>query len=188
MNTKSIIGIIIAVIIIVLIAVWLVKAPASPVEPKVTTVPVTTPTNPSTKITTPDATPSNASGQATTTTFTTNKPISSKTINNMKIDIIKEGTGPAITNGQTAVMLYTGKLTDGSVFDSTDKHGNQPFSFALGSGMVIKGWDQGILGMKVGEQRTLTIPPELGYGAAGYPPVIPQNATLVFDVTLVGIK
>ncbi len=106
----------------------------------------------------------------------------------MKIDVIKEGTGPAITNGQTAVMLYTGKLTDGSIFDSTDKHGGQPFSFALGAGQVIKGWDQGILGMKVGEERTLTIPPELGYGAAGYPPVIPQNATLVFDVTLVGIK
>jgi FKBP-type peptidyl-prolyl cis-trans isomerase len=114
--------------------------------------------------------------------------ISTSTIDGMKIEVIKEGTGPAITNGQTAVMLYTGKLADGTVFDSTANHGNQPFTFALGAGQVIKGWDEGIVGMKVGEERTLIIPAALGYGAAGYPPVIPANATLTFDVTLVGIQ
>ncbi|MDB5188973.1 MAG: Peptidylprolyl isomerase [Candidatus Nomurabacteria bacterium] len=106
----------------------------------------------------------------------------------MNIEVTKEGTGAPIINGQTAEMLYTGKLADGSVFDSTASHGGQPFSFSLGAGQVIKGWDEGVLGMKVGEQRTLIIPAALAYGAAGYPPVIPANATLTFDVTLVGIK
>jgi FKBP-type peptidyl-prolyl cis-trans isomerase len=110
-----------------------------------------------------------------------------KTKDNMTIETTHEGTGPGIVNGQTAVVEYTGKLADGSVFDASSKHG-QPFSFPLGAGMVIKGWDQGVLGMKVGETRVLTIPPELGYGAAGYPPIIPQNATLTFEVTLVAIK
>jgi FKBP-type peptidyl-prolyl cis-trans isomerase len=190
MNTKSIIGLIIAIIIIALIGVWLVKSPASPAEPKINTAPVSVSTSADTG--TPVSAVTSSSGVpkqgAVTTTFSANKPISSKTINNMKIDITKEGTGPAITNGQTAVMLYTGKLTDGSVFDSTASRNNQPFSFNLGAGQVIKGWDEGILGMKVGEERILTIPSELAYGAAGHPPVIPQNATLIFDVTLVGIK
>jgi FKBP-type peptidyl-prolyl cis-trans isomerase len=106
----------------------------------------------------------------------------------MKIDVTKEGTGAAITNGQTASMLYTGKLTDGTVFDSTASRNNQPFTFTLGAGQVIKGWDEGVLGMKVGEERTLTIPASLAYGANGISGVIPPNATLVFDVTLVGIK
>jgi peptidylprolyl isomerase len=106
----------------------------------------------------------------------------------MKIEVTKEGTGPEITNGQTAEMLYTGTLADGSIFDSTASRGNQPFSFTLGVGQVIKGWDEGVLGMKVGEERTLVIPPELAYGANGYPPVIPANATLTFQVTLVGIQ
>lgn len=108
--------------------------------------------------------------------------------NGMTIEVTKEGTGAAITNGQTAVMQYTGMLTNGQVFDATSKRGGTPFEFTLGAGQVIKGWDQGILGMKVGEERTLTIPSELGYGAQGYPPVIPQNATLIFKVTLEGIK
>ncbi len=189
MNTKSIIGIIVVIIIIVLIAVWLHKAPASPAQPATPAVTQTdgqaTPINQAAPASAPAPANGSASAQGS---GETRKIISTKTVNNMKIEVTKEGSGPAITNGQTAVMLYTGKLTDGSVFDSTDKHGGQPFSFTLGAGQVIKGWDEGILGMKVGEERTLTIPPELGYGANGFPPVIPQNATLVFDVTLVGIK
>ena len=106
----------------------------------------------------------------------------------MTIEILTEGTGAEITNGQTAVVQYEGTLVDGSIFDSTAKHGGRAFEFPLGAGMVIKGWDQGILGMKVGETRKLTIPPELGYGPQGYPPIIPQSATLVFKVTLEGIK
>ncbi len=195
MSTKAIIGIIIVIIIVVLVGVWIWKAPATSPAPANTTPVVTQDTGTTSSAANP-ATVASAPSTTTTTTTTTSatapkssaKVISTKTIDGMKIDVTKEGTGPAIANGQTAVMLYTGKLTDGSVFDSTASRNNQPFTFTLGAGQVIKGWDEGILGMKVGEERTLTIPPELGYGAAGYPPVIPQNATLVFDVTLVGIK
>ncbi len=108
--------------------------------------------------------------------------------NGMTIETTKEGNGPQIANGEIAVVQYEGKLTDGSTFDSTAKHGGVAFEFPLGAGRVIKGWDQGVLGMKVGETRVLTIPPELGYGVVGHPPVIPQNATLIFTVTLEGIK
>lgn len=93
-------------------------------------------------------------------------------------------------NGDTLVMNYTGRLSDGTVFDSNVdpkfKH-VQPFAFTLGAGQVIKGWDEGLLGMKVGEKKTLTIPPEKGYGARGQGP-IPPNATLIFDVELVAIQ
>ena len=93
-------------------------------------------------------------------------------------------------NGDTLVMNYTGRLTDGKVFDSNVdpkfKH-VQPFEFTLGAHQVIAGWDEGLLGMKVGEKKTLTIPPEKGYGAQGQGP-IPPNSTLIFDVELVGIK
>ena len=95
-------------------------------------------------------------------------------------------------NGDLVYVQYTGKLTDGTKFDSSLDRG-QPFSFVLGQGMVIKGWDEGILGMKKGESKTLTIPPEKAYGASGVPDgkggyVIPPNSTLVFDVQLVDIK
>jgi FKBP-type peptidyl-prolyl cis-trans isomerase len=109
------------------------------------------------------------------------------TIQGMKIETTKEGSGVEIKNGQTAVVHYTGKLTDGTTFDSSVTRGT-PFEFPLGAGMVIKGWDLGVLGMKVGEKRTLTIPAELGYGARGAGGAIPPNATLVFDVELLGIK
>lgn len=94
--------------------------------------------------------------------------------------------------GDTVFVQYTGKLTDGTVFDSSIPRG-QPFAFKLGAGMVIAGWEKGILGMKVGEKKTLTIPAADGYGAAGVPDqqggyVIPPNATLVFDVELVDVK
>ncbi len=94
-------------------------------------------------------------------------------------------------NGDVLVMNYTGKLTDGTVFDSNvDPKFNhvQPFEFTLGAGMVIKGWDEGLVGMKVGEKKTLTIAPEKGYGERGAGALIPPNATLIFDVELVGIK
>ncbi len=110
-----------------------------------------------------------------------------KTIQGMKIETTKEGTGAEITNGKTAVVHYTGKLTDGKVFDSSVSRGT-PFEFPLGAGMVIKGWELGVLGMKVGEKRILTIPAELGYGERGAGGVIPPNATLIFEVELLGIK
>lgn len=97
------------------------------------------------------------------------------------------GTGPSPRPGQTAVVHYTGTLTDGTKFDSSRDHG-QPFSFVVGRGAVIKGWDEGIQTMKVGGRRRLVVPPALGYGPAGQPPKIPPNATLVFDVELLSVK
>lgn len=93
-------------------------------------------------------------------------------------------------NGDTLVMNYTGRLTDGTVFDSNvdPKFSHvEPFKFTLGAGQVIKGWDEGLLGMKVGEKKTLTIPPEKGYGDRAVSS-IPANSTLIFDVELVGIE
>lgn len=104
----------------------------------------------------------------------------------LKIEDLSPGTGTAASKGKTVSVHYTGWLTDGKKFDSSVDRG-QPFQFALGAGSVIKGWDQGIDGMKVGGKRKLTIPPELGYGARGAGNVIPPNATLVFEVELLNV-
>jgi FKBP-type peptidyl-prolyl cis-trans isomerase len=96
---------------------------------------------------------------------------------------IKEGTGAVAKAGDTVKVHYTGWLTNGKKFDSSVDHG-QPFQFKLGAGQVIKGWDEGVAGMKVGGKRQLRIPPELGYGSSGAGGVIPPNATLIFDVEL----
>jgi len=97
------------------------------------------------------------------------------------------GTGAVATPGKTAVVHYTGWLLDGTKFDSS-RDRNQPFSFPLGAGQVIKGWDEGVAGMKVGGKRTLIVPPALGYGARGAGGVIPPNATLKFDVELLDVR
>jgi peptidylprolyl isomerase len=97
------------------------------------------------------------------------------------------GTGPSPRPGQTAVVHYTGTLTDGTKFDSSVDRG-QPYEFPLGRGRVIRGWDEGVATMKVGGKRHLVVPPALGYGTAGQPPKIPGGATLVFDVELLGVK
>ena len=97
------------------------------------------------------------------------------------------GTGQEAKAGQTATVHYTGWLVDGKKFDSSVDR-NEPFSFRLGGGQVIKGWDEGVAGMKVGGKRKLTIPPQLGYGARGAGGVIPANATLTFEVELLGVK
>jgi FKBP-type peptidyl-prolyl cis-trans isomerase FkpA len=97
------------------------------------------------------------------------------------------GTGAEATAGKTAIVHYTGWLMDGTKFDSSVDR-NQPFSFPLGGGQVIKGWDEGVQGMKVGGKRTLIIPPTLGYGPRGAGGVIPPNATLKFQVELLDVK
>ena len=99
---------------------------------------------------------------------------------------VKVGIGHAAAKGDLLAMDYTGKLQDGKVFDSSK--GRAPFNFVLGQGEVIKGWDQGLLGIKPGGKRILTIPPDLAYGANGSPPVIPPNSTLTFEVTCLGIE
>ncbi|HEY8431746.1 MAG TPA: FKBP-type peptidyl-prolyl cis-trans isomerase [Sandaracinaceae bacterium] len=97
------------------------------------------------------------------------------------------GHGAEAVAGKTVSVHYTGRLTDGSKFDSSLDRG-EPFSFRLGAGEVIEGWDRGVVGMRVGGKRKLTIPPELGYGARGFPGAIPPNATLVFEVELLGVS
>ena len=110
--------------------------------------------------------------------------------NGLQITDTKAGTGAEARKGQTVTVHYTGWLYNngqqGAKFDSS-RDRKDPFKFPLGSGMVIKGWDEGVQGMKVGGQRTLIIPPEMGYGARGAGGVIPPNATLKFDVELLGV-
>ncbi len=100
---------------------------------------------------------------------------------------IKVGTGAVAQTGQHVKVDYTGWLTNGKKFDSSVGTGH-PFDFMLGAGQVIKGWDEGVVGMKVGGKRQLRIPPDLAYGTKGYPGAIPPNATLIFDVQLVDVK
>ena len=105
----------------------------------------------------------------------------------LKYDDLIEGEGVVAEAGKTVVVHYTGWLTDGTKFDSSLDR-NDPFSFPLGGGRVIRGWDEGVQGMKIGGKRKLTIPPQLGYGASGAGGVIPPNATLVFEVELLEIR
>lgn len=122
-------------------------------------------------------------------TTTQSQPTTSATTapGELKTEELKKGDGAVATAGKMVTVHYTGWLTNGTKFDSSVDR-NQPFTFKLGAGQVIQGWDKGVEGMKVGEKRKLTIPPELGYGAAGAGAVIPPNATLVFDVELLKVE
>lgn len=117
----------------------------------------------------------------------TKKNMTTKLADGLIIEVLKQGTGEAVTKaGQNISVHYTGTLTDGTKFDSSVDRG-QPFNFVLGAGQVIRGWDEGLVGMKIGEKRKLTIPASLGYGAIGVGP-IPGNAMLIFEVELLAIK
>jgi FKBP-type peptidyl-prolyl cis-trans isomerase FkpA len=122
-------------------------------------------------------------------------PTGASGVTTLQTTDVKVGTGADAANGKTVIVHYTGWLYSasaanhhGTQFDSSRDPGRQPFAFVLGAGQVITGWDQGVAGMKVGGQRTLVIPPNLAYGSRGFPPAIPANATLVFDVELLDVK
>lgn len=102
------------------------------------------------------------------------------------VDLV-EGTGASPQKGQTVTVNYTGTLENGTKFDSSYDHG-QPFQFPIGRGRVIRGWDEGLMTMKVGGKRKLIVPSQLGYGPAGNPPKIPGNSTLIFEVELLDVK
>eukprot|EP00767_Chilomastix_cuspidata_P006831 gnl/Chilomastix_cuspidata/730.p3 GENE.gnl/Chilomastix_cuspidata/730~~gnl/Chilomastix_cuspidata/730.p3 ORF type:complete len:108 (+),score=34.10 gnl/Chilomastix_cuspidata/730:826-1149(+) len=101
--------------------------------------------------------------------------------------VIRTGSGPNPRKGANVTVNYTGSFKDGRVFDSTKKHG-KPFTFKLGMGQVIRGWDVGVAGMKVGEKAIFKFPPEMAYGRRGYPPIIPPNSTLTFEIELLSFK
>lgn len=149
-------------------------------------------TNENTNVAVPsDRTAANSTNANSANTNSTNTPAANtnkltEDVMELKSETLTEGQGVTIANGQTAVVHYTGWLTDGTKFDSSVDRG-EPFEFVVGAGAVITGWDQGVLGMKVGEKRKLTIPSDLAYGDAGVGP-IPPKATLIFEVELLAIK
>jgi FKBP-type peptidyl-prolyl cis-trans isomerase FkpA len=109
------------------------------------------------------------------------------TSSGLKYQDLTVGTGREVKDGDTIAVEYTGWLEDGTVFDTSVNRG-QPFTFTVGQGAVIKGWDEGVVGMKLGGKRKLVIPPDLAYGSQGYGTVIPPNATLIFEISLLAIK
>ncbi len=134
-----------------------------------------------------------ATSTLSTTIVNTAEPVASSSAKpqTMKDGLIIQdevvGTGEEATPGKKVTVNYVGTLTDGTKFDSSYDR-NQPFSFTLGAGQVIPGWDEGVAGMKVGGKRKLTIPPSLGYGTGGVPGTIPGNATLIFEVELLKVE
>ncbi|MBO0348745.1 FKBP-type peptidyl-prolyl cis-trans isomerase [Phormidium pseudopriestleyi FRX01] len=178
-------GVMLACVLVLVVAQFTDRssqAIASNIQPTQTTTEVPTPSKSllAQRLTaqTPIASADTTQEETTTTMVTTPS--------GLKYTEIEEGTGATPQKGQTVVVHYTGTLEDGTKFDSS-RDRNQPFSFKLGVGQVIQGWDEGLSTMQVGGRRELVIPPELGYGARGAGGVIPPNATLIFDVELLRI-
>jgi len=115
------------------------------------------------------------------------QPAGDKVVTPSGLTIITTARGQGAQNNDTIFVLYSGKLTNGKIFDASSRHNNEPISFKLGTAVVIKGWDEGLLGMQVGEKRHLIVPPSLGYGERGRGADIPPNSTLEFDIELVGL-
>ena len=128
-----------------------------------------------------------AGSRGATGDFAIDSAALTRTPSGLRYQDVTVGNGAEAAQGQVAVVHYTGWLTDGTKFDSSRDRG-EPFSFPIGAGLVIAGWDDGVAGMKVGGRRKLLIPASLGYGEMGAPPVIPPGATLVFDVELLDVK
>lgn len=146
---------------------------------------VTTPTPaPATAVACPSTTPAPTGSNPAATADSFSDSVTLTTLpDGLQYGDLSAGTGPVVAKGQNLTVQYTGWLTNGTLFDSSRKAGGSPFSFVIGNGAVIPGWDEGLLTMHVGGKRRLVIPPSLGYGASGSGP-IPANATLVFEVEL----
>lgn len=134
-----------------------------------------------------DAATSGMQQDMTNETSQFNPDIPMEPITQLSYDIEIQGSGAEAQAGDTVSVHYVGRLQDGTQFDSSRDAG-RPFSFTLGQGQVIQGWDEGVVGMKVGETRSLSIPSDMAYGANGFPPVIPPNAPLFFEVELLDIQ
>jgi peptidylprolyl isomerase len=135
----------------------------------------------------PPSAPASSAAAATAAPTPEAAPAALATVTELKKEDLSPGKGTAAKTGDTVRVHYTGTLMDGTKFDSS-RDRDEPFEFTLGAGMVIKGWDEGVVGMKPGGKRKLTIPGDKAYGPMGSPPKIPPNATLVFDIELLEVN
>jgi len=173
---------VLAVIVIIFALMSRNKAPTEPVETQTTG----TSSNLSQGANSSGASAPNGTTAAGSTAEKT-PPFTFAPVTALKSEDLKVGSGTEATQGKQLSVLYIGWLPDGTKFDSSQDHGNEPLKFVLGVSPVIQGWHQGLAGMKVGGKRRLTIPAQLAYGERGYPPVIPPNSTLMFDVELLNV-